>query len=118
MSDVGTIAAEMNSGSSVEAMRVASALLTIAKAAAEMTVDQRAELERACRVHGVTMPRLRSATPNETVHFLRGGMAICGRMGALRPEAWPPGNKWTAEASRITCEGCQHRFQSLRSTLR
>jgi hypothetical protein len=56
-----------------EALLIADGLLTIAKRVAEMTVDQRADLERACRALGVTAPRLLTATPRNTVHFLRGG---------------------------------------------
>jgi hypothetical protein len=99
-----------------EALLIADGLLTIAKRVAEMTVDQRADLERACRALGVTAPRLLTATPRNTVHFLRGGNAICGRMGQLIPTAWPAGNDWTADHTRVTCQPCLERFRALRTT--
>jgi hypothetical protein len=99
-----------------EALLIADGLLTIARRVASMTVDQRAELDRACRALGVAAPRLLTATPRNTVHFLRGGTAICGRMGALLPTAWPAGNDWTADHTRVTCQPCVDRFRALRTT--
>lgn len=43
-----------------------------------------------------------------TVHFLRGGFALCNKPGV--PGSWGPGHKWVAfdhDGEQVNCEGCK-----------
>ena len=51
------------------------------------------------------------AAPEQTIHILKGGIAICGTMRGL-PGHWPEGHKWISfkdhdVRTAATCEPCK-----------
>ena len=44
-------------------------------------------------------------TPLTTIHFLRGGFAICGLVDGV-PATWAEGHLWSNDKKDVTCKDC------------